>query len=236
MNAAPAADDLSSLAPPGVELRAGSLLVDDAALECHRGWLIAEERARADRFHFDRDRRRFTVARATLRVLLAERLGAGDPRRVEIKADANGKPYLEGETELHFNVAHSGEWALYAFSTSAEVGVDFEVLAHRDRVADVEASIAYPDERVGLDSVEDRALGLLRLWTAKEAFLKALGTGLQIEPSRLRVPISTLGGDAGAGEVEWLDRPEISRAYRLHPLPACESRLGGSAALVVRES
>lgn len=228
-------DDLSCLAPVGVELRWRSLRVDEATLGRLRGWLTDEERARADRFHFPRDRRRFTVARATLRALLTERLDAGEPEKLSIETDENGKPFVPTGDGLHFNLAHSGEVALYAFSRHGEVGVDFEDLAHRDRVADLASAIACPEERAWLDAAEDVPLALLRLWTAKEAFLKALGVGLGIEPPRLRVPATALAGDPSAGEVEWSDHPEISRAYRLHPLPDCEQRLGGSAAVVIRE-
>ena len=83
---------------------------------------------RASRFVFDRDRRRFTVARAQLRHLLAGRLGVR-PEAVELSNGAHGKPALARDcaaSSLCFDVSHSDDVAVYAFSPGREIGIDIE--------------------------------------------------------------------------------------------------------------
>ena len=116
--------------------------------------LSEDERDRAARLRFERDRRRFVVARARLRELLGRRLGMR-PEAVAIVYGAQGKPAL-ARGELRFNLAHSGELALYAFSRACEVGVDLEEIR------------ALPEARPGF----------LRRWTRREALAKGLGSGL----------------------------------------------------------
>ena len=127
-------------------------------LPARQAVLSAAERARAGRFFFDRDRRRFIAARARLRELLGERLGV-PPEAVELAYGANGKPYLAGGG-LHFNVSHCDDVALFGFASS-EIGVDIEAL------------------RPG----ECRAF--LRRWTRYEALAKAIGVGLSMSADAL---------------------------------------------------
>ena len=221
-----------------VELRAVSLEVDPEGLAACRRRLSLEEQRRADRFHFERDRRRFTVARAALRTQLAERLGEGDLLGIEIEVDEFGKPRLASKygSDFHFNLAHSGERAVFAFSNYREVGIDLEDLEHVSRVADLAKAIGCDEERRWLESQSEaeRPLALLRMWTAKEAFLKAIGTGLHIEPNRLSVPSTVLLGGREPTVVRWLDAEARSAEFTLYPLPGCEESLACSAALSIR--
>src|SRR4051794_34020071 len=89
--------------------------------------LSADERARADRFRFAVDRRRFTVARGLLRVLLGRAIGA-PPHEIEFSYGTRGKPGLrrpEG-SGLEFNLTHSHGLALVATSWGRPVGIDLE--------------------------------------------------------------------------------------------------------------
>jgi len=144
------------------------------------GCLSSSERERAGRFRFEPDRRRFVVAHAILRGLLAESLDC-DPAGVEIVTDAFGKPRLgAGARELAFNLSHTGERALYAFSPGVELGVDAEELkplADMSRLAQDVFSATELAEWKGLPEAE-RVAGFFGGWTRKEAVLKALGRGL----------------------------------------------------------
>src|SRR6476469_9332667 len=107
------------------ELVVQTLAVDGGPLA---GLLSADERERAGRFAFEHDRRRYIVARARLRQLLGERLGAA-PESLRFVYQAHGKPALAryaGQRDLRFNVSHCGEVAAYAFTEGREVGVDIE--------------------------------------------------------------------------------------------------------------
>jgi 4'-phosphopantetheinyl transferase len=140
------------------------------------------ERQRASRFAFDRDRRRFTVARARLRELLAARLGV-QPQNVAFRYGVHGKPALAhgfADSKLCFNVSHSEDIAVYAFALDREVGIDVEAvrpLVDADAVAARFFSRQENEAYSALDP-HDRPLGFFYCWTRKEAFIKAIGDGL----------------------------------------------------------
>jgi 4'-phosphopantetheinyl transferase len=131
----------------------------DVAPEPYVATLSADERNRSARFRFDRDRRRFIVARGALRELLGRHLDtpAGELRFVY---NPFGKPALGPEFggRLKFNLSHSADLALIAIATGREVGVDVEFLR--------------PDEPETF----------FEEWTKQEAYVKARGEGLRDEP------------------------------------------------------
>ncbi len=100
-----------ALAPGQVHLWRLSLLVGPEQIAASRSLLGPDELAKAERFHFPRDQRRYTLARGALRRLLAAYLSrpAGDIRFVY---NPQGKPALP-TAELSFNLSHSGEIALF---------------------------------------------------------------------------------------------------------------------------
>jgi 4'-phosphopantetheinyl transferase len=123
------------------------------------------------------------VGRGWLRVLLGEYLSA-PPASARLAATPLGKPYLAGEppTGLRFNVAHSDDLALVAVTRGREVGVDVE----RER-ADVEwrdlaRRFFAPEEVAALNALpeRERRSAFYRCWTRKEAYIKALGLGMQV--------------------------------------------------------
>ena len=151
-------------------LRAASALLSDS------------ERQNAARFRFESGRRRFIVARATLRRLLASRLGAS-PEEIEFEYGEHGKPALGGafaHSDLRFNMSHCDDLAVYAFARGHEIGIDVEAvrwLADAGDVASRFFSAAEKQAYAALDSLH-RPLGFFNCWTRKEAFIKALGDGL----------------------------------------------------------
>jgi 4'-phosphopantetheinyl transferase len=163
--------------PPGeVHLWWASLAVntrDEAAL---RRILDPRELERADRFRVPGAARRFITARAVLRTLLGRVLGT-PPETIEFSYGERGKPAVAGAP--HFNTSDSADTVVVAMA-SEEIGVDVEVvrpLTNRDRLArrictenELEQLAALPESEV--------AAALLRLWTFKEAALKAVGLGL----------------------------------------------------------
>jgi 4'-phosphopantetheinyl transferase len=155
----------------------------DSSSDSLEACLSADERSRAARFFFARDRRRYIAARARLRELLGERLGVA-PKAVELVYGENGKPHLAGG-ELHFNVAHCNDVALFGFSRF-DIGVDLEALrpiAGDDAIA---AQWFSPAERLLYELLE-KPLGFLYCWTRKEALAKATGEGLAA-PARKVAP------------------------------------------------
>jgi 4'-phosphopantetheinyl transferase len=184
--------------------------------------LLSEpERARASRFRVQAARNGFIVSRGVLRQILGDELDCA-PESLEFGEGEYGKPFLAGRhlgCGLEFNVAHSGEVLLYAVARGRVVGVDVE--RHRQSLDVEKLAERYfaPGEvkRLLADgAVEDRLDNFYRCWTRKEAYLKALGTGLTTkldafevtllrgEPPRL---LSTdVSGDA-PGLWQFLDVP-----------------------------
>ncbi|HKB68270.1 MAG TPA: 4'-phosphopantetheinyl transferase superfamily protein [Pyrinomonadaceae bacterium] len=157
--------------------------LDDHPADSLKVLLAADELARAARFHFDRDRNHFIVARALLRKLLAAYLdvGAGE---LQISYAEKGKPSLEDSrrTALKFNLAHSHELAIYAFSWNREVGIDLEFM--REDLADEKVADRFfsQSEIKNLRKLpaELRKQAFFDCWTRKEAYIKARGEGLSI--------------------------------------------------------
>jgi 4'-phosphopantetheinyl transferase len=172
----------AAFANDAIEIVMTRLDVSPEAVRASAALLSETERQRADRFVFDCDRRRFTVARAQLRRLLSKRLGT-QPEAVEFVYGAHGKPSLAqqcAESDLHFNVSHSDDVAAYAFSTEREVGIDIESIRMIRDAKEIAARFFSPSENdayLALDPNE-RPVGFFNCWTRKEAFIKALGDGL----------------------------------------------------------
>jgi 4'-phosphopantetheinyl transferase len=158
--------------------------------------LSAAEHERAARFRFDRDRRRFILARARLRELLAERLGLS-PESLEIEYGRHGKPAL-AHSDLQFSLSHSGEVAAYAFARGWAIGIDVEAIRPLPE-ADAIAAQAFPGEELRAYAAlgaHDKLSGFFRSWTRTEALAKALGGGLSL-------PSASLDAELDRGN-EWL--------------------------------
>ena|SRR5690349_9764024 len=167
-----------------------------------RETLAPDELARADDFASARARRRFVVARGTLRALLADLLGE-PARSIGIEEGASGKPRLAGAGHrLRFNLSHSGGLALICVAEDAEVGVDLErlrpvpdaVAIARRRFSVEEAAFVEEGERAELDR------RFLLCWTRKEALMKAVGTGLDFALGSFSVPLEPAGGFVELGD------------------------------------
>jgi len=183
--------------PPNPVLAAGAVHVWQADLgavgEEPSGLLCPHERARAERMLRSTDRQRWMRARGLLRVLLGGYLQE-DPRVLRFAAGPHGKPTLaigacEGQTgsgppsvgaRPSFNVSHSADVALYAFSDAGAVGVDVEVRRRAiDEVA-IAARVLGPVQARRLEGLEPqaRAREFRRAWVRHEAVAKCLGVGI----------------------------------------------------------
>ena len=141
--------------------------------------LSASELASSLRFRFPEHQHRYTRARAGLRSLLSH-YTQQPAEQIVIAQGAHGKPYLP-EHPLHFNLAHSGEYVLYAFSTTPDLllGVDIEKIQERDSLAIAERFFSAREftELTQLPQ-NQQTQAFFQIWTQKEAFIKAIGQGL----------------------------------------------------------
>ncbi|WP_434628787.1 4'-phosphopantetheinyl transferase family protein [Chromobacterium sp. CV08] len=141
--------------------------------------LSPDERRHAGRFVRPRDGARYAAARNALRHLLAAALDA-DPAALEFASEGGGKPWLPAHPELGFNLSHSGDAALVALARGLRLGVDLEQRRRDGRELEwrgIAESYFSARERLALAG-GDATRRFLRMWTAKEAVLKAIGSGL----------------------------------------------------------
>ena len=166
-----------------VDLWSVSLQESEAVLERCHAWLSEEERTRAARFVRSEDQTRFTLARGGLRVVLARYL-AVDPLSLRFQAGPTGKPVLLDSQEsahvLRFNLAHSDGRMLVAVANGLDVGIDLEHIRDNLEAMKLAERFYSPAEYEWIKSrpSSDHFEEFYRLWVAKEAVLKAQGTGL----------------------------------------------------------
>jgi 4'-phosphopantetheinyl transferase len=159
----------------------GNLQVSPIRFQEMEALLSDEERKRAERFHFDIHRVRFTVARATLRQILAKYLSVA-PSEIQFGYGINGKPSLASPNPLsiEFNLSHSEDAVVIAVCRDAAVGIDVENIKPNREILWIAKRFFSKHEYTVLQSLEksERLKGFYNCWTRKEAFVKAVGSGL----------------------------------------------------------
>lgn len=155
-------------------------------------WLSAEEMERRARFLVDRARRDYTLCRAAVRTMLCDQLGCANDR-LSFGFGEHGKPYalVNGRpAPVSFNISHSPPHALIALAPEGRIGVDVEMRSARRDIDGIAETVFGADERKALASMsgDGKVRLFYRLWTMKEALIKALGTGFSLAPDRFELP------------------------------------------------
>ena len=176
-----------------VDLTAGAQREAAAA-----AWLDTSDRERWKRIRGAGARREFALCRAALRCHLGQRLDCGN-ERLTFGALRYGKPFVivnGRRVPYGFNVSHGGGHALIAFATGVSIGVDVEARSPRRDLDGMAARFCGSNERAALATVEGQEKTNLfyRLWTLKEALVKALGSGFACDPTAFEVPPEVLHG------------------------------------------
>lgn len=160
------------------------------------------ERSRTRRFTTPGPRRRFILCRAAVRSILCSNLGCHN-EQLTIGSSYYEKPYAIVQEKSHpisFNVSHSGAHGLIALSSHGRLGVDIEECYTRRNIDLLVDTSFTPAERADMKSgdVVQRQRLFFRLWTIKEALIKAVGIGLSIDMSSFEVPLEMRRGAIGA--------------------------------------
>ena len=174
--------------------------------------LSVDELDRANRFHFEADRKRFIIGRGILRSILSYYLDI-EPHQLQFCYGSHGKPALKTCDLLHFNLSHSQDLALYAFTYDRQIGIDLEYVRHIPGLEQIVAQFFSTRERttfLALPSSQQPA-AFFHGWTCKEAILKALGDGLALPLNQFDVSLLpdrpaqlfSINGDRAAAE-RWL--------------------------------
>ncbi|MDQ6665547.1 MAG: 4'-phosphopantetheinyl transferase superfamily protein [Acidobacteriota bacterium] len=179
-------------------------------------FLSPDERERVARFQFERHRRAFTVARGALRVLLGHYLDTS-PGGISFEYGPRGKPKLLEPARVKFNVSHSGELAVFAFTLDGELGIDIEHVRPMPDMREIAVQYFCEEEAEELmalpDDVRERAFFLC--WTRKEAYIKAMGDGLSTALNAFRV---TLRPDEPARFIHLERDLDVAGKWTLHDL------------------
>jgi 4'-phosphopantetheinyl transferase len=173
--------------------------LDDHVAGGLRPLLAADEISRADRFHFDKDRNHYIVARGLLRKLLGSYLNT-PAAELSFSYAEKGKPFLaSGRYDaINFNLAHSHGLAVYAFSTERELGVDLEFIREDFGGDQIAERFFSSGEIEVLRSVSANLKNeaFFNCWTRKEAYIKARGEGLSMPLDQFEVSLAP--GEAAA--------------------------------------
>lgn len=216
-------------APGPDEVRIVRLLLDSPSEADHFAMLSASERERAARFVFEVHRRRFVVARASLRRVLGLCLGR-DPASLVFEQTDRGRPSLRlaSHPDFDFNLAHCGDLALLAFS-NRRVGVDVERLREMPNALAIARRFFSPREIAALRRLAEDARrdGFFNAWTRKEALIKAVGAGLaaleetevSLAPDEIPAVLSAPGGAEGWQVFHLEPSPGFVGAVAVHTAP-----------------
>ena len=176
----PPITSVSPLVPGHIHVWQISLEADPTTLTAHRILLSDDERQRADRFALPDLRRRFTVARANLRQLLATYIFQ-DPRDLQFIYGTTGKPELLDQP-CHFNLSHTDDLALIAIAPCGPdnaVGIDLEKIRPLDYQAVARPVLSELDQRALAQATPSAQADLFfQLWVRHEARAKATGAGI----------------------------------------------------------
>jgi 4'-phosphopantetheinyl transferase len=202
--------DATELASDVVHVWKRSLQAEPAAIKFYSAWLSDDEHERAARYRVEQPRTDFILTRGTLRVLIASYLRMA-PQEIKFRYSKFGKPSLEGNRELRFNVSHTNGRALLAFVKDRELGVDVEHVRTTLDARELAERFFSEAERSALEKLtgDDLYAAFYRCWTRKEAYIKAKGEGLSL-------PLTQFDVSVAADELQALlaTRPEPSEASR----------------------
>jgi 4'-phosphopantetheinyl transferase len=224
--------DSLPLASDTVHVWAFTLEGPPALIELCRNSLSEAERNRADRFIFERDRFRHTIAHGVLRHVLS-RYCHIPPESLRFTATAAGKPSLwnpgGGEAAtLQFNLSHSDERALLGVSAGRELGIDLEKVRSNIEALAISDRYFFGSERDAIQNAPSslRDSTFFRYWVAKEAVLKAQGIGLGFPLDHFRVNFLP---DGHAAYIDTLDPAVLESTWTVQML-SCENGWHGAVA------
>jgi 4'-phosphopantetheinyl transferase len=182
-------------------------------------FLSEEERERARRFHFERDRQVYVAGHALMRDMLSRSTGRA-PQDWQFSTGAHGKPeaiMAPDEPRLRINLSHTRGLAAVALTLEADIGVDVEWMARETSYLDLARRFFSEAEQHHLANTHAEAQRsvFFALWTLKEAYIKAIGLGLAM-------PLSDFAFDPAGPTISFADHVKDSPgnwSFRHHALP-----------------
>lgn len=156
-------------------------------------FLYSEEVSRATELTKEKSKKYYIVSYGIRRKLLSHYLGIS-PDALIFQTNAHGKPSLNynamvqektsfsTDIPVHFNISHSGEYAVFLFSLDSPVGIDIQQMYPSSYKEKIIKRMFHPDEQILFSTLtqEENTNLFYRFWTIREAFLKALGYGFSM--------------------------------------------------------
>lgn len=201
-------------------LRSDDILPDSKDARELASLLSPEEQQRQAAYRSENAQHQFLLSRGLLRRVLGKITGCV-PQQLAFNRLASGKPLLTDAPELHFSLSHSGQWIALAVSCEAPIGIDIEQPTRPRDFLRIARHYFHPDECALLESPPHELMPLhfYRLWTMKEAFFKARGTGISEGLGRINLAGFHTGRgisfdeQLGGMETPW------QFYYAMHPQP-----------------
>jgi 4'-phosphopantetheinyl transferase len=173
-----------------------SVVLDQPDEVCRRlrAWLSPDECQRADRYRGPSLGRRFVVGRGALRDVLSRYIGTG-PEVIRFATGPFGKPAIDlphAPIGLRFNLSHSHGLGVIAVGMGRELGIDVEILRSFENMDAIAGRFFAPAERAAYAAqpIGQRPLAFFRAWTRKEAYLKAIGSGITVPLDSFEVSVA----------------------------------------------
>lgn len=184
--------DLFKITKRQIHVWSINLDINEKKITYLNSFLSEDEIIKASKFRFKKDKNCSIISRGTLRFLSGKYLNI-DPKTIKFKYGKYGKPYYDLETELKFNVSHSGNLAVIAFVLNSDIGIDIEKLKYDFEVMDIVDNYFSRSEIESLNKfpVQDQVKGFYRCWTRKESFIKAKSKGLSFPLDAFSVSIDS---------------------------------------------
>jgi 4'-phosphopantetheinyl transferase len=178
--------------------------------------LSPDEKQKAERYRFEKDRNHFAAARGSLRKILGVYLGVS-PDQIRFSYNRYGKPFLNTENQrIRFNVSHSHGVALVAVTRGREIGIDIEFINDDLAVLKTAEKVFSPAETSMLKNLSPnlQTAAFFSVWTRKEALLKAIGEGFSYSPKQFTVSA------AERETLSFTNNFQTARNWSLTTLPA----------------
>ena len=192
-------------------IKLADFLAKDSCLPKCLRLLSADEEAKAKRFHFKHDQQAYIIFHGMLREILANYLHVDHPRNLKFHVTEKGKPFLPDFPELTFNLSHTKHYALIAVAKNTKyLGIDIESNARETGFLPLAQRFFHPDEVAQLVSApeEQQQMIFFQFWTAKEAFVKAVGEGVSFGLDNFSVALP--GQVSAAPQVTWVKNKRLN--------------------------
>jgi len=201
------------LKPNTVHIWAINFVVNEETFNSYFSLLSDDEKVRALRFKFYKDKRCYVVTKGVLRLLSASYLKM-NAKDIIFEYEKYGKPKFKSQTNLNFNVSHSGDMAIIGFVYNYTIGVDVEKIKNDFDTSEIAANFFSQKEIEALQHIpkNEQYIAFYRCWTRKEAFVKAKGSGLSFPLDEFSV---TLDKDLESELVETQWNPSEKYQWQL---------------------